>query len=427
MKRFGICFALAIGLIACTQYTYNGKQYGNERDALDAVHAEISQNLSVVRYAPHPTLGRLLVIWPDEAMFRLYVNSKFKPHNEIDLTFKSKVFEMSFGGIVTAILRRSAFTSISVRRGTYTAYGNGDADYILTLSFVDGVTPQWTLRSKEGYNEQLVSVAQNVPKDQQILSFLSKLEELSAPLTRQEAPKPPAPLSPAKAPQKAATPTPEEKIKFRVVSTGSGFFVNAKGVVITNAHVVGQCDGVAYKHQGGPPKAAKLIGYDDYNDLAAITAEEKPLQFLKIAPAPIKLGTQAVVFGYPLADLLGSEGVLTNGTVSSLAGLGGDRRFVQISAPVQPGNSGGPVIDSTGNLIGVVSRKIDALVVAKATGDIPQNINFAIKSDVLKAFMDVNDIAYSKGEIDSREKRLTALAGNELRAAVQVFCFLISE
>jgi len=88
-------------------------------------------------------------------------------------------------------------------------------------------------------------------------------------------------------------------------------------------------------------------------------------------------GDQVVAIGYPLHGLLTSDLTVTTGIISSLAGLHNDTRFLQISAPVQPGNSGGPLHDSSGNIVGVVSAKLDALRIVKATGDIPQNINFA--------------------------------------------------
>jgi S1-C subfamily serine protease len=71
-----------------------------------------------------------------------------------------------------------------------------------------------------------------------------------------------------------------------------------------------------------------------------------------------------------------------------------------MTAPVQPGNSGGPLLDAGGNIVGVVVSKINALAVAKATGDIPQNINFAIKSSVAKNFLDASSISVFEGSND---------------------------
>jgi S1-C subfamily serine protease len=80
--------------------------------------------------------------------------------------------------------------------------------------------------------------------------------------------------------------------------------------------------------------------------------------------------------------------------VSALAGLGDDTRFLQISAPVQPGNSGGPLFDASGHLIGIVTGKLDVMRLAPFLGDIPQNVNFALKAEVVRIFLDSKGIAY---------------------------------
>lgn len=125
--------------------------------------------------------------------------------------------------------------------------------------------------------------------------------------------------------------------------------------------------------------------------------------------------------GFPLAGLLSSEINVSTGIVSATAGIRGDQGRVQISAPVQPGNSGGPLLDDRGNVIGVVVGKLDAIRVAAYTGDIPQNINFAIKSGRLDAFLRRNGISgagTSKG-VKLETERLAQIAG-EITA--QVIC-----
>ena len=84
--------------------------------------------------------------------------------------------------------------------------------------------------------------------------------------------------------------------------------------------------------------------------------------------------------------------------MSALVGIGEDSRYLQISTPVQPGNSGGPLLDQSGNLVGVVSAKLDALKMMVATnGDIPQNVNFAIKASIAANFLEANGVAYATG------------------------------
>ena len=95
-----------------------------------------------------------------------------------------------------------------------------------------------------------------------------------------------------------------------------------------------------------------------------------------------------------MSGLLASGVNVTIGTVSALAGLGDDARYLQITAPVQVGNSGGPLLDVSGNLVRVVVAKLDALKVAKAVGDVPQNVNFAINASVARTFLDAHGVEY---------------------------------
>jgi serine protease Do len=103
-----------------------------------------------------------------------------------------------------------------------------------------------------------------------------------------------------------------------------------------------------------------------------------------------------VVYGFPLTGVLASGGNVATGNVTALAGLGNDSRFLQISAPVQPGNSGGPLLDRNGTVVGIVVAKLNALSIASATGDIPQNVNFAIKASVAAAFLDAQRVTHTE-------------------------------
>ena len=123
--------------------------------------------------------------------------------------------------------------------------------------------------------------------------------------------------------------------------------------------------------------------------------------------------------GFPLHGLLASEANVTTGTISALAGLGNDTRFLQITAPVQPGNSGGPLLDQSGNIVGVVVSKLDTMRIAKATGDIPQNINFAINGTVAKAFLDATSVEYETSASSN------SMGAAEIGAAAKKFTLLL--
>ena len=176
-----------------------------------------------------------------------------------------------------------------------------------------------------------------------------------------------------------------------VVATGSGFMVSAR-YLVTNAHVVEGC-GTVTLDGGGPLSIVKI---DKSADLALLAFEKdrRSLPLNLRQGRGIRLGDDVVVAGFPLSGLLAPSLNVTTGTVSSLAGLMGDRTRIQITAPVQPGNSGGPLLDSSGNVVGVVVSKLNALGVAGVNGDIPQNVNFAVSLGTLQAFLDANSVAY---------------------------------
>ena len=107
----------------------------------------------------------------------------------------------------------------------------------------------------------------------------------------------------------------------------------------------------------------------------------------------LKLGEGIAMYGFPYADLLAAEGNFTLGNVTATTGLGGDTRNFQMSAPTQHGNSGGPVLDMTGRVVGVAVATLNAVKMANATGSIPQNVNFAISAPIAVNFMMVKDVA----------------------------------
>jgi S1-C subfamily serine protease len=133
------------------------------------------------------------------------------------------------------------------------------------------------------------------------------------------------------------------------------------------------------------------------------------------------VGESIFVFGFPLSGILSASGNFTTGTITAITGLGDDTRLAQISAPVQPGNSGGPLIDKYGNIVGVIVSKLNALNIATATNDIPQNVNFAIKSAVLMNFLESNGVT-AETNTKSRELPPEAIADLAKLFTVRVIC-----
>ena len=130
------------------------------------------------------------------------------------------------------------------------------------------------------------------------------------------------------------------------------------------------------------------------------------------------LNEGVTVAGYPLNGIFSGLAV-TNGTISRLSGLKGDTGELQISAPVQPGNSGGPLLDSAGNVIGVISSKLDTIKMANAIDDITQNINFAVAGNALRGFLDAKGVNYNEA---GNEREIT---GVQVAARASAFTVLI--
>ena len=167
---------------------------------------------------------------------------------------------------------------------------------------------------------------------------------------------------------------------------GTAFFVSEAGTLLTNAHVVAGCGSIEVTDGGQRQYAATVLASDETNDLALLRTTARP-EFIASFRTDVKQGENIYAFGYPLAGVLTSSGNFTVGHVTATAGLLDDTRILQISAPVQPGNSGGPLLDDRGNVVGVVAGKLNTLAAARLTNDIPQNVNFAIKTDVVRTFL----------------------------------------
>ena len=177
-----------------------------------------------------------------------------------------------------------------------------------------------------------------------------------------------------------------------VIVTGSGFFVSRSGHVLTNAHVVEQCREVRIP----PTGVATIVARDDASDLALLKndMDNQPTHALFRGGRGVQQGSAIVVIGFPLQGFIASGPSVTTGIISSLAGPANDRRLFQMTAPIHHGSSGGPVLDHAGNVVGVATAKLDPFVVARETGDIPQNINFAVSAGITRTFLDAEGIQY---------------------------------
>jgi S1-C subfamily serine protease len=170
-------------------------------------------------------------------------------------------------------------------------------------------------------------------------------------------------------------------------STGTGFVV-ARDRVLTNHHVIDGCNAITVRTANGRTLPATMPArVDVQRDLALLAVPNDPGPILPFRANPVRRGESVVTYGFPLAGLLAAGPTLTTGEVSALAGLANNEQHFQISAPVQQGNSGGPLLDRQGHVMGVIVSKLNAQRIAQRTGDIPQNVNFAVKGTEALGFL----------------------------------------
>ena len=172
---------------------------------------------------------------------------------------------------------------------------------------------------------------------------------------------------------------------------GSGFFLTEDGYLATNYHVVEDANAieVTFVRNGVPENyPATVVMSDKQNDLSILKISDDG--FKEMPPIPYNItttvrdtGSEVFTLGYPIADVMGTEVKFTDGKISSKTGMQGDVTVYQISVPIQPGNSGGPLFDSEGNLIGITSSALNREYFKS------ENVNYAIKSSYLKALVDV--------------------------------------
>jgi len=173
----------------------------------------------------------------------------------------------------------------------------------------------------------------------------------------------------------------------QVAATGTGFFVTENGYFVTNAHVVEDASRVQVMTQKGT-LPARVVHIDRDNDLALlkVSGTFKPLPV--VSSRRLREGTKVFTFGHPNPEIQGLDPVYTSGDISKLTGIRDDRRTLQISVPVQPGNSGGPLVNEYGNVVGVVVARLNALKLLAKTGSLPQNVNYAVKSTRLLSLLE---------------------------------------
>jgi len=180
------------------------------------------------------------------------------------------------------------------------------------------------------------------------------------------------------------TGAPEGQAQPAGTSVGTGFFVGPDGFALTSYHVVDGADRVGCRTGDGTLHEASLVRMSQANDLALLRVNFRPAHFLGFAPrGSLRPGERVFTIGYGAPNFLGvNEPRFTEGTISALSGLDADDAYVQITVPIQPGNSGGPLVNEAGQVVGIIASSAGAEAFAEVEGGAtPQSIHWAVKSD----------------------------------------------
>ncbi len=199
--------------------------------------------------------------------------------------------------------------------------------------------------------------------------------------------------------------------------SGSGFLLSKEGYIVTNYHVIENTKKVTVRGVNGNKNSslsAKVVYTDTINDLALLQLEDKIIienPAYKTRNTTCDVGESIYVLGYPLTTAMGEDIKLTDGLVSSQNGFKGDTASYQISAPVQPGNSGAPLFDKDGNIIGIVNAKLRGA----------ENATYAIK---VKYLMQAIDRAGVKSISNSNNGLVGKTLPQQVKA-IQDFVYII--
>ncbi len=209
----------------------------------------------------------------------------------------------------------------------------------------------------------------------------------------------------------------------RPESSGTGFFITEDGYLITNEHVAGNGAQVRLVTEAGLI-SAKVVKVDAANDLALLKAEGKFAPLQVVSSRTMRMGSTVATVGFPNIGLQGFAPKLAKGEIAALSGAQDDPRYFQISVAVQPGNSGGALVDERGNVVGVVSAKLSAAAALAISGALPENVNYAVKSSFLLSFLEsVPEVAAKLKDPNTKDCKFEDTVKSAEKAAALVLVY----
>ena len=216
----------------------------------------------------------------------------------------------------------------------------------------------------------------------------------------------------------ASTGTEKKEARFLARSAGTAFAVNEQGYLITSNHIIQNADDIViFSSEGSTGWRGKVVKVNKKFDLALIkidtATKSNPIATWNTVPN----GLEIFAFGFPNPSIQGRELKITSGLVNSLEGLTNKAGVFQFSAPIQRGNSGGPVVGSDGTVIGLISGKLEGRSDKKESETL-QNVNFAVRSEELVKFLSAANVTYTTKGLDLKKFKRSHELFQEISAGI---------
>ena len=353
-------------------------------DELNRLNLSYALLVGQIRPVANPTPARLHIVVPDHDRLRLLALQATRGVQNGVTEFRAEVQRLQLHETADAVVRSGAFTSADITEQNDTVWPDAaGADDVLWFEVqsarANNAGPwvgSWQLRQANGATPLAVSFDPGTaPGPKRFMSFISSVQDDAATLGGHPVSTPDLPR-----PHRSGHP----------VGQGSGIVIDTAGHVLTDSHVVAACPDIRVTTAGRTvPVGARLVANDVKLDLALLNTGEHTRVYARFRDSKtLRPGEPLVATGFPLGGVVSPEMAVTTGSLTTLSGLQGDPRTFQFSAPIQPGNSGGPVLDSSGRVAGIATSVLSGLAFATATGGpLLQNINFATKADVARDYL----------------------------------------
>ncbi len=362
---------------------------GNILPPVDALNFIIQRNaltLAGVTPVSNPRPGRLHIVLPDHDRLALLLPLVLRNAQPALTDWKIEELRIGLHELADATLRAQAFQSGDVVEQNDTAWPDGaGADYVLWFQVQPtgtnnaGLwTGSWQLRRANGAANLAVSIDPGTPPGPlRLLSFVRSVQDVAPSLSGNAALATHAARIGARGPG-------------RPVSNGSGIVIDRQGHIVTDNHVIAGCGDIRVNGpDNGVPVGARLVANNSKLDLALLQIGTPWPAYARFRDSQtLRPGETLVATGFPLTGIVSPEMAVTTGSLTTMSGMQGNANMFQFSAPVQPGNSGGPVLDSGSRVVGISESMLNGLGLAILTGGaVPQNVNFATKSDVARDYL----------------------------------------